>query len=131
MDREVPRGSHRERRCGSREPRYVGSRKPEKKRRTTRAAHRVKGRRGKKDTGRPEESENKEDANESNTDIKEGEPANRGPLTSRDNPMEGNEGPRRQELRHVPGGAWLQQVRSFLRDRIRYIVGREEGGGGE
>ncbi|KAJ1091186.1 hypothetical protein NDU88_004313 [Pleurodeles waltl] len=85
----------------------------------------------KKDAERPEESENEEDANETKTDTEEREPVNRGPLTSRDNPTEGQEGPRRQELRHVPGGAWLQQVRSCLRDRIRSVVGREEGGGGE
>ncbi|KAJ1178422.1 hypothetical protein NDU88_003668 [Pleurodeles waltl] len=55
----------------------------------------------------------------------------RRPFEGRDDPSEGQYGPKKPEFRHVPGGTWLKQVRSCLRDRLRYMVGREEGGGDE
>ncbi|KAJ1160506.1 hypothetical protein NDU88_001008 [Pleurodeles waltl] len=58
---------------------------------------------------RPEDCEIREDATESDSDLEKGDPVNQGPLTSRGNTTEGQEGPRKQELRHIPGGAWLQQ----------------------
>ncbi|KAJ1088457.1 hypothetical protein NDU88_001614 [Pleurodeles waltl] len=42
---------------------------------------------------------------ELDSDIGEG-----GPFTAQGNTTEGQEGPKKPELRHVPGGAWLQQV---------------------
>ncbi|KAJ1151852.1 hypothetical protein NDU88_004631 [Pleurodeles waltl] len=75
--------------------------------------------------------EREEDAGRKDTEVAEGEPATGGAVTSRDDPTEGQEGPRKQEIHHVPGGAWLQQVRSCLKDKLRAIVGREEGVGGE
>ncbi|KAJ1122517.1 hypothetical protein NDU88_001003 [Pleurodeles waltl] len=42
-----------------------------------------------------------------------------------DNTTTGQEGPKELERRHVPGGTWLSQARSCLKDRLRYIVGRE------
>ncbi|KAJ1109550.1 hypothetical protein NDU88_006910 [Pleurodeles waltl] len=79
-----------------------------------------------RDTERANEGNIGEDERELDSDIGEG-----GPLTSRGNTMEGQEGPKKPELHHVPGGAWLQQVRSCLRNKLRFIVGREEGGGDE
>ncbi|KAJ1217783.1 hypothetical protein NDU88_005373 [Pleurodeles waltl] len=43
----------------------------------------------------------------------------------------GQEGPEELERRHVPGGTWLSQVRSCLKDSIRFMVGREGAAGGE
>ncbi|KAJ1145108.1 hypothetical protein NDU88_011400 [Pleurodeles waltl] len=54
-----------------------------------------------------------------------------GPFNARDNPTEGQDGPKKPELRHVPGWTWLKQVLSCLRDKLRCMVGREEGGGDE
>ncbi|KAJ1092150.1 hypothetical protein NDU88_005262 [Pleurodeles waltl] len=53
------------------------------------------------------------------------------PDTDRDDPTTGQDGPKKFERRHVPGGTWLGQVRSCLKERFRYMVGREEGGGDE
>ncbi|KAJ1087810.1 hypothetical protein NDU88_000973 [Pleurodeles waltl] len=42
--------------------------------------------------------------------------------------LDGEQGsPETQRLRHVPGGAWLQQVRSCLQSRLNALVGKEEG----
>ncbi|KAJ1104080.1 hypothetical protein NDU88_001495 [Pleurodeles waltl] len=43
----------------------------------------------------------------------------------------GREGPEEPERRHVPGGTWLRQVRSYLKDSFRLTKGREEAEGGE
>ncbi|KAJ1155640.1 hypothetical protein NDU88_008369 [Pleurodeles waltl] len=79
-----------------------------------------------RDAERTDEGTIGEDERELVSDIGKG-----GPLTSRGNTTEGQEGPKKPELCHIPGGAWLQQVRSCLRDKLRSIVGREEGGGDE
>ncbi|KAJ1176978.1 hypothetical protein NDU88_002245 [Pleurodeles waltl] len=47
-----------------------------------------------------------------------------------DNPK-GLEDPEEPERRHVPGGTWLSQVRSYLKDSFRLMKGREEAVGGE
>ncbi|KAJ1101271.1 hypothetical protein NDU88_006343 [Pleurodeles waltl] len=152
--REVPRGSRRERHSRSRDsrhldsrkhsnrgrteraesrrgrsrrsrdPRYPGSREPKKRGWTARAEETKVAKR--RDARSAEEGNIREDERELDSDIGEG-----GPLTSRSDTTEGQEGPRKPELRHVPGAAWLQQVQSCLRDKLRSIVGREEGGGDE
>ncbi|KAJ1163803.1 hypothetical protein NDU88_004255 [Pleurodeles waltl] len=48
---------------------------------------------------------------------------------SEDNPK-GRDGPEEPERRHVPGGTWLSQVRSYLKDNFRLMRGREETVGG-
>ncbi|KAJ1155799.1 hypothetical protein NDU88_008524 [Pleurodeles waltl] len=50
---------------------------------------------------------------------------------TRDYPTKGQEGPKKLELCHVPGGTWLNQEQSCLRGKLRFMVGREEGGGEE
>ncbi|KAJ1085076.1 hypothetical protein NDU88_005209 [Pleurodeles waltl] len=55
----------------------------------------------------------------------------RGTPTLRDNSTEEQRGPNKPELRNVPGGTYLKQVRSCLREKLRSMVGREEGGEGE
>ncbi|KAJ1099565.1 hypothetical protein NDU88_004665 [Pleurodeles waltl] len=62
-------------------------------------------------SGRPEEEEEK---NSSTGDV-----------------ATGKEGPEERELRHVPGGTWLNQVRPFLKDSLRLNRGRERTAGGE
>ncbi|KAJ1138967.1 hypothetical protein NDU88_005346 [Pleurodeles waltl] len=63
-----------------------------------------------KDAGMEEESGTGEDAGKSILDVREEEPHNDRLLSSRGDPTEGQGGPERQQLCHVPGGAWLQQV---------------------
>ncbi|KAJ1102553.1 hypothetical protein NDU88_000002 [Pleurodeles waltl] len=89
------------RRRRSREPGYPGSRKPKKGRRTVRAAHRGEDVE-RSEAERPEDGEIGDDATESDSDAGKRDPVNRGPLTYRGNTTEGQEGPRKQELRHVP-----------------------------
>ncbi|KAJ1152895.1 hypothetical protein NDU88_005669 [Pleurodeles waltl] len=43
----------------------------------------------------------------------------------------GKEGPEEREHRHVPGGTWLNQVRSYLKDSLRLKIEREGAAGGE
>ncbi|KAJ1169673.1 hypothetical protein NDU88_001564 [Pleurodeles waltl] len=43
----------------------------------------------------------------------------------------GKEGPEGRELRHVPGGTWLNQVQSCLQDSLRLIIGTEGSYGRE
>ncbi|KAJ1217162.1 hypothetical protein NDU88_004757 [Pleurodeles waltl] len=89
-----------------------------------------------KDAGMEEETaagddgntERREDAGKSILDDGKEEPNNERFLGSRGDTTEGQGGPERQQLCHVPGGAWLQRVRSCLKNRISDIVGREEGG---
>ncbi|KAJ1131414.1 hypothetical protein NDU88_009751 [Pleurodeles waltl] len=71
------------------------------------------------------------DAGERNSDIGEEEPQDEGLGNSRGDPTEGQGSPEKEQLCHVPGGVWLQQVRSCLKHKIRAILGREEGGEGE
>ncbi|KAJ1142288.1 hypothetical protein NDU88_008615 [Pleurodeles waltl] len=61
------------------------------------------------DAERHGENAKEEDRRTNHPDVKERNPGNRGLPTSRDDPTEGQGGPRRQQLRHVPGGAWLHQ----------------------
>ncbi|KAJ1101445.1 hypothetical protein NDU88_006513 [Pleurodeles waltl] len=92
-----------------------------------------------KDAGEEEESatkddgntEEREDAGKSVLAVGEEEPMDKRPLCSRGDITEGEGDPEKQQLRHVPGGAWLQPIRSCLKNRITAIVGREEGGEGE
>ncbi|KAJ1164022.1 hypothetical protein NDU88_004469 [Pleurodeles waltl] len=78
--------------------------------------------------GTEEERATGEDAGKSILDIGEEEPQDERLVNSGGYPTEGQGGPERQQFCHVPGGAWLQQVRSCLKNRIRAIVGREDGG---
>ncbi|KAJ1175915.1 hypothetical protein NDU88_001200 [Pleurodeles waltl] len=48
-------------------------------------------------------------------------------LTPGESLNEGQGSPETLTLCHVPGGAWLRQVRSCLQSRINALVGREEG----
>ncbi|KAJ1114740.1 hypothetical protein NDU88_002971 [Pleurodeles waltl] len=73
-------------------------------------------------------TERGEDAGKGIPDIGGEEPNNERLLGPRGDTTEGQGGPKRQQLCHVPGGAWFQQVRSCLKNRISAIVGREEGG---
>ncbi|KAJ1140621.1 hypothetical protein NDU88_006970 [Pleurodeles waltl] len=41
----------------------------------------------------------------------------------------GREGPEEPERRHVPGGTWLSQERSYLKESFRLTKGREEAEG--
>ncbi|KAJ1214852.1 hypothetical protein NDU88_002463 [Pleurodeles waltl] len=52
-------------------------------------------------------------------------PAEEQKSTGQDDTAPGQDGPKELERRHVPGGMWLSQLRSCLKDRLRYIVGRE------
>ncbi|KAJ1171323.1 hypothetical protein NDU88_003186 [Pleurodeles waltl] len=48
--------------------------------------------------------------------------------TPRGGPTEGQRSPEQRRLRHVPGGTWLKQVRSCIKNRLSALVGREKGG---
>ncbi|KAJ1178638.1 hypothetical protein NDU88_003881 [Pleurodeles waltl] len=48
-------------------------------------------------------------------------------LTPGESLDEGLASPGPTTVRHVPGGAWLQQVQSCLQSRINALVGKEEG----
>ncbi|KAJ1199174.1 hypothetical protein NDU88_003012 [Pleurodeles waltl] len=78
--------------------------------------------------GKTAESADREDSGEDKktTDPYLGEEE---PLNARDNTTEGQDGPKKLELRHVPGGTWLKQVRSCLRAKLRFMVGWEEDRG--
>ncbi|KAJ1141845.1 hypothetical protein NDU88_008173 [Pleurodeles waltl] len=58
-------------------------------------------------------------------------PAEEQTSTGQDDTTKGQDGPKEPERRHVPGEKWLSQVRSCLKDRLRYIVGREGVSGDE
>ncbi|KAJ1178691.1 hypothetical protein NDU88_003933 [Pleurodeles waltl] len=45
--------------------------------------------------------------------------------TPRGGPTVGHRSPEQQGLRHVPGGTWLKQLRSCMKNRLSALVGRE------
>ncbi|KAJ1207464.1 hypothetical protein NDU88_002855 [Pleurodeles waltl] len=73
------------------------------------------------------EAENGRRRETSTTQTKKGEPTETDPGDT----ITGEEGPEELKRRHIPGGTWLSQVRSCLKDSIRFMVGKEGAAGGE
>ncbi|KAJ1181422.1 hypothetical protein NDU88_006629 [Pleurodeles waltl] len=77
---------------------------------------------------RPGEEEKERDAEETGRRPDQQRPED---LKEKGTTDGGQGGPETRGLCHVPGGAWLKQIRSCFQSRIKSLVGREEGAGGE
>ncbi|KAJ1198801.1 hypothetical protein NDU88_002640 [Pleurodeles waltl] len=75
-----------------------------------------------------EEGDANEQRNASRNIPEDGRLAKQATSTPWAGPTEGQGSPEQQRLRHVPGGTWLKQVRSCMKNKLSVLVGKEEGG---